>query len=329
MEIAPELLSYSIERGGRAMHHPADVLGLMPRVPSEAVQMPFLRISCDSLGLTDDGCDDGADGDQDDLDALSFGDDFALAQPAELRFSVGPDAQGAPGSAVEAQRNCPPGQPGASPEAQGDEFGASLDGTNTLIFDGNGPVGSCQPGFPLGLIEALGVHDNLDALSGSDRPELYASAAELGLRAGDDIDGMCLREDGDGEFGSGDQIYLSLSAGSPTLQTMGAGPGDVLAAGGSVIVGAAALGLSLGDDIDALNCSRLLTRDGASGDVDCDADADNVDAALVLQYDAGLIRSLPCAQNADVNGDDAIGSVDAALILQYEAGLPRFGRTER
>ena len=57
------------------------------------------------------------------------------------------------------------------------------------------------------------------------------------------------------------------------------------------------------------------------GDVDMDGEVDAVDAALVLQFKAGFISSLPNESSADVNDDGAITSVDAALILQRAAGL--------
>ena len=47
----------------------------------------------------------------------------------------------------------------------------------------------------------------------------------------------------------------------------------------------------------------------------------HLDAALVLQFNAGLLGSLNCQQNADVNGDGEVNSIDAALILQFSAGL--------
>ena len=59
----------------------------------------------------------------------------------------------------------------------------------------------------------------------------------------------------------------------------------------------------------------------ALGDVNDDGGVNAIDAALVLQYVAGLLGSLPNAQAADVNDDGRIDSVDAALILQYSAGL--------
>ena len=65
----------------------------------------------------------------------------------------------------------------------------------------------------------------------------------------------------------------------------------------------------------------LGAKDPFFGDVDCDGLITSIDAALVLQFDAGLIDELDCLHNADVNGDGNIDSVDALLILQHVAGL--------
>jgi hypothetical protein len=46
-----------------------------------------------------------------------------------------------------------------------------------------------------------------------------------------------------------------------------------------------------------------------------------IDAALALQFDAGLIESLGCRGAADVNGDGSVDSLDATLLLQFAAGL--------
>ena len=59
------------------------------------------------------------------------------------------------------------------------------------------------------------------------------------------------------------------------------------------------------------------------GDTSCDGVVNSVDAALVLQFDAGLIVSVPCAAVADISRDGSINSLDAAIILQYDAGLVR------
>ncbi len=59
----------------------------------------------------------------------------------------------------------------------------------------------------------------------------------------------------------------------------------------------------------------------AVGDSGCDGTVNSIDAALVLQYGAGLLGSLPCHGAADVNVDGTVNALDAALILQYVAGL--------
>jgi CSLREA domain-containing protein len=57
------------------------------------------------------------------------------------------------------------------------------------------------------------------------------------------------------------------------------------------------------------------------GDVDGNLSINSIDAALVLQYSAGLIQTLTVPQRADVNEDGDINAIDAALILQHTAGL--------
>ncbi|MBC8313536.1 MAG: hypothetical protein H8E33_04770 [Candidatus Cloacimonetes bacterium] len=59
------------------------------------------------------------------------------------------------------------------------------------------------------------------------------------------------------------------------------------------------------------------------GDVNGDENVSSYDAALTLQYSAGLIFDWTEDQitAGDVNGDENISSYDAALILQYSAGL--------
>lgn len=59
----------------------------------------------------------------------------------------------------------------------------------------------------------------------------------------------------------------------------------------------------------------------AVGDVNDDGHVDPVDAALILQFDAGLTHSLPNAPSANVNNDGHVNAIDAQLILQFIAGL--------
>jgi hypothetical protein len=40
-----------------------------------------------------------------------------------------------------------------------------------------------------------------------------------------------------------------------------------------------------------------------------------------LQLDAGIIHNIGCPQNADVNHDGRVDTRDAALILQYDSGI--------
>lgn len=54
------------------------------------------------------------------------------------------------------------------------------------------------------------------------------------------------------------------------------------------------------------------------GDVNGDGAVDNLDAAWVLQYDAGIRTGI---RNGDVNGDGNVNSLDAARILKYDAGI--------
>ena len=360
MEIAPLLPGFSVARDGPRRLHPADILSLRPREAGPgAGQMPFVWFACVQLGLTADGCDDGEDGDQDDIDALSFGHDLSGSGP-EAFLSVGPGAIGRPGSGVEGQTACP----GLAPEPESDAFAAHFDGSNSLLLDGNGPVGRCTPAFPLGLVEGFAVRDDLDAFEASDvssvdaqgdgvpdqavffsldaasptlaalefsaadllwtsaggEPERYASAADLGLTGGDDVDALCLSESGNGILDGEDRLYFSLTAGSPSLSSIGAGAGDLLAPSPlRVVAPASTLGLASGDDLDALSCGAIA--ESVTGDVTCDLIVNSIDALLIMQYNSDLIGTLPCVGGADVDGNGGVDSVDAALVLQLHAGL--------
>ncbi|MDZ4277549.1 MAG: hypothetical protein U1B78_00265 [Dehalococcoidia bacterium] len=60
---------------------------------------------------------------------------------------------------------------------------------------------------------------------------------------------------------------------------------------------------------------------GPPGDGDCSGLVDSVDAALALQFEAGVAGSLPCQALADLSGDAQVTALDAALVLQIVAGL--------
>lgn len=58
-----------------------------------------------------------------------------------------------------------------------------------------------------------------------------------------------------------------------------------------------------------------------AADVNCDGRPDSIDAALVLQQDAGLLATLPCGISGDASMDGLTNSIDASIILQISAGL--------
>lgn len=58
------------------------------------------------------------------------------------------------------------------------------------------------------------------------------------------------------------------------------------------------------------------------GDANGDGNVDNLDAAMILKYDAGIIELESRARIAgDVNRDSSVDNLDAAMILKYDAGL--------
>ena len=60
---------------------------------------------------------------------------------------------------------------------------------------------------------------------------------------------------------------------------------------------------------------------GLTGDANCDGEVNSIDALIVLQYVARLRNTVPCPEQADYDDNGRITSVDAALILQDDAGL--------
>jgi hypothetical protein len=67
--------------------------------------------------------------------------------------------------------------------------------------------------------------------------------------------------------------------------------------------------------------TRTPTPRPLIGDVNCDRAVNAIDAALILQFGAGLLGSLPCQSNGLINSDPRIDAIDAALVLQLIAGL--------
>jgi hypothetical protein len=47
----------------------------------------------------------------------------------------------------------------------------------------------------------------------------------------------------------------------------------------------------------------------------------SIDAAVLLQYSAGLVSTLCSLQSADSNANGRVDPIDAQLVLQLSAGL--------
>lgn len=90
---------------------------------------------------------------------------------------------------------------------------------------------------------------------------------------------------------------------------------------------------SANGDLKLLHCSDAMCAakpvetptveppDSVHGDANCNDVVDSIDAAIILQWNAGLLESLVCAERADTNKNGAVDSIDAALVLQFTAQL--------
>ncbi len=67
--------------------------------------------------------------------------------------------------------------------------------------------------------------------------------------------------------------------------------------------------------------THTQTPAALAGDANCDGAINSIDAALILQYGAGLLSTLNCLEGADANHDGQLNALDAALVLQYVAGF--------
>ncbi len=57
------------------------------------------------------------------------------------------------------------------------------------------------------------------------------------------------------------------------------------------------------------------------GDVSLDGKVNNLDATVILQYDAGIIELGVTKAAGNVNGDGSLNNLDATEILKYDAGI--------
>ncbi len=78
-------------------------------------------------------------------------------------------------------------------------------------------------------------------------------------------------------------------------------------------------GYSPWSNVAEINIPALNKGDG---DVNGDGSTDNIDASLILKYDAGIIDLTDeQLKHADVTGEGEVNNIDAAMILKYDAGI--------
>ncbi|MCW5775529.1 MAG: hypothetical protein KIS87_03660 [Phycisphaeraceae bacterium] len=160
---------------------------------------------------------------------------------------------------------------------------------------------------------------------------LYAQFIQLGLQFGDDIDGLIVfDEDHDARFSTGDEVYFTLSPGSPTLLLFGFSAADVLVCN---VPGAVALfaqhgdlGLLHTDNMDSLN-AMALEGDSAEETIRslvpplCPADFNGDTVVNTLDVLAFLNAFVAQHPSADFNGDTIINTLDVLAFLNaYTAG---------
>ncbi len=57
------------------------------------------------------------------------------------------------------------------------------------------------------------------------------------------------------------------------------------------------------------------------GDIDCDDATTSIDGLIILQFVAGVTPLPECKSVADLSGNGGLDAIDAALVLQVDAGL--------
>jgi hypothetical protein len=221
----------------------------------------------------------------DDVDSFSYGDDeiepLGPYNFSRIAYSVAAGAQGN-GSLITAQAQ--------GNGAAGDKFQVSFVGYQGRFFPvttpqilSDAPRHQLSPApmeteldglslrkpaaadFPVYFCvrpgHGFGAADILMVVSNGAAPQLFASAAQLGLVPGDDIDALAIGTIPVGgprplSLGSGVVIWVSLRAGSPTRGAVGLAGSDgiiqVYPGSPTVVVDAPILGLAPGDELDAI-----------------------------------------------------------------------------
>ena len=202
---------------------------------------PVTAISFLSLGITGN----------DEIDALSFGDDQIIGAPHSIIFSIDPMSVGLPGSGSQ-RETVVDTAPGIAPAAAGDLFVQEATIYGNLL---------APPG--LGYRAGTGTGDEANATWG----------APCGPNGCFDLDAFEYTSPG---FATG--VYFSLAPASPTLGIIGATPGDILysdlSGGLPVIATLAGIGPAnevnlgiVGLNLDALNLLGTTGPVAAGGGV--------------------------------------------------------------
>lgn len=264
--------------------NPADILGISG--------MPL--IACDDLGLL---CYDPMDGSFDDIQGLSYGSDFDSQEPLDVQFSVAQGSLGLAGTSVNVEANCIPPEPHTDvfETFTAGSNTQNLDGNGIACGSNSGYGLYMMEGIPSDQLDALErdpcLYIDLDCDSYPEDPVFFtlapgspslnligASSADilisgidyvpivwahgdldLGLVAGDVIDAICIRDNGNGRYDRGEQVLFSLAPGSPSLVSRSASPADLLLPDVPwTPYRANYLGLQSTDDVDAMICSGEL-----------------------------------------------------------------------
>lgn len=165
---------------------------------------PATAIAASLMGLTDG----------DEIDALSFGDDFLMIEDHALVFSVDRVSTGVGGTGTEFESTIDTA-PGTPPSAAGDIFVQELTYTSGNML---APPGA---GYDCGTTTG----DESNAAFGIFCSDVDGDGTPDGSSDCDDLDAFDYSE----PFGDIDRgVYFSLQPGSPTLGGIGATAGDIL-----------------------------------------------------------------------------------------------------
>jgi len=165
----------------------------------------------------------------------------------------------------------------------------------------------------------------------------FADGDFLGL-TGRSVTCLPARTDVDGDT-TEDPGFVRIACATLAFEPAGPTGGGTLATvtlntfcAGNSIVAFSKVNLSdpLGNDILPANTSGAnatvtgsppCAAGGVVGDSNCNGTVNAIDAALVLQHDAGLLDEIACEDLADANQNGTVNAIDATLILQYDAGF--------